>query len=74
MVVADRNRKFGEQVSKVEDKTENIDFALRTINSKVSKLEKQRSILKEEIVYLQSLSMRNNLMFSGIPELRAGII
>ncbi|KAH3696685.1 hypothetical protein DPMN_084161 [Dreissena polymorpha] len=72
MVEADRNQKFGEQLSKVEEKTESMDFALRTINSKVSELKKQRSVLQEEIVYLQSQSIRNNLMLSGIPELRAG--
>ncbi|KAH3855864.1 hypothetical protein DPMN_098434 [Dreissena polymorpha] len=49
MVVEDRNRKLWEQVTKVEEKTEIIDFALSTVNSK---------------------SMRNNYMFSGITEPR----
>ncbi|XP_052238593.1 uncharacterized protein LOC127849881 [Dreissena polymorpha] len=35
-------------------------------------MEKQRNNLQDEIVYLQSQSMRNNLVFSGIPETRTG--
>ncbi|KAH3884176.1 hypothetical protein DPMN_008149 [Dreissena polymorpha] len=72
LVVDDRNRKLGDQVAKVEEKTESIDFALNQVNSKVSELEKQRNNLQDEIVYLQSQSMRNNLVFSGIPETRTG--
>ena len=72
LVVEDRNRKLGEQVTRVEEKTESIDFALSAVDSKVSELEKQRNTLQEEVVYLQSQSMRNNLMFGGIPEPSAG--
>ncbi|KAH3881351.1 hypothetical protein DPMN_005276 [Dreissena polymorpha] len=74
MVVNDRNRKLGEQVTKVEEKTGSIDFVMSTVNSKVTKLEKKRSTLQEELVYLQSQSMRKDLMFSGIPKSRAGTI
>ena len=72
MVVEDRNRNFGEQVTRVEEKTDNIDFALSAANSKVSELEKQRNTLQEEVVFLQSQSMRTNLIFGGIPEPSAG--
>ena len=72
LVVEDRNRKLGEQVTRVEEKTESIDFALSAVDSKVSELEKQRNTLQEEVVYLQSQSMRNKLMFGGIPEPSAG--
>ncbi|KAH3888233.1 hypothetical protein DPMN_012264 [Dreissena polymorpha] len=52
--------------------TESIDFALSQVNSKVSELEKQRNNLQDEIVYSQSQSMKNNLVFSCIPETRTG--
>ena len=37
-------------------------------------LEKERDVLREEVTYLQSQSMRSNLLFSNIPEVRAGEI
>ena len=38
------------------------------VNDKVLALEKERDRLSDEVVYLQSQSMRNNLLFSNIPE------
>ena len=38
------------------------------INEKVLSLEKERNVLKDEVVYLQAQSMRNNLVFSNLPE------
>ncbi|XP_052259763.1 uncharacterized protein LOC127864106 [Dreissena polymorpha] len=64
----DRNRKLEERISKVEEKTESADFCLGMANSKMVELEKTDVRLREEVTYLQSHSMRNNLVFSGIAE------
>ena len=67
-VLEDRNRLNDERMRKLEDKTESQDFACGMLNDKVISLEKEKDALKDEVIYLQSQSMRNNLIFSNIPE------
>ncbi|KAH3853515.1 hypothetical protein DPMN_096040 [Dreissena polymorpha] len=38
------------------------------MSTRVSELERQRDKLYEEVTYLQSQSLRNNLIFTNIPE------
>ena len=64
----DRNILFDERLNKIEDKVESCDFAVGLVNDKIVTLEKEKDMLKDNIVYLQSQSMRNNLVFSNIPE------
>ncbi|KAH3801370.1 hypothetical protein DPMN_155019 [Dreissena polymorpha] len=64
----DRNRKFEERITTVEEKGDSMYFGLGMANSKNSMYEKTKDRLQEEVTYLQSHSMRNNLVFSGIPE------
>jgi len=52
----------------IEEKTESVDIALAQASSKISSLEKQRDELKNDLTYLQSQSMRSNLVFTNIPE------
>ena len=66
--VDEKSKKTDEQVTRVEEKVERCDFSLALANDKVLSLEKEKATLKENIVYLQSQSMRNNLTFSNIPE------
>jgi hypothetical protein len=66
--ISDTNKATIERVGKVEERVETTDFSLSLANSKVLELEKEKDSLKDEIVYLQSQSMRNNLVFSNIPE------
>jgi chromosome segregation ATPase len=66
--ISDTNKATIERVGKVEERVETTDFSLSLANSKVLELEKEKDSLKDEIVYLQSHSMRNNLVFSNIPE------
>ncbi|KAH3755190.1 hypothetical protein DPMN_189879 [Dreissena polymorpha] len=66
--IEDRNRKLEERIAKVEEKGDSMDFGLGMANSKITMLEKTKDRLQEEVTYLQPYSMRNNLVFSGIPE------
>ena len=68
VVISDNNKKSDERITKVEEKSETIDFNMGLANDKVVDLEKQRDKLKEDVVYLQSQSMRDNLIFSKITE------
>ncbi|KAH3696424.1 hypothetical protein DPMN_083889 [Dreissena polymorpha] len=36
--------------------------------SRIDELEKAREAMRDDISYLQSQSMRNNLMFTSVPE------
>jgi hypothetical protein len=64
----DIDKKTSERLSLIEEKTESVDFALAQASSKISSLEKQRDELKNDLTYLQSQSMRSNLVFTNIPE------
>ncbi|XP_053402918.1 uncharacterized protein LOC128558106 [Mercenaria mercenaria] len=61
-------KKTSERLASIEDKTESIDFALTQTSIKISTLEKQKEELRNDMSYLQAQSMRNNLVFSNIPE------
>lgn len=67
-VLEDRNKQNDERMRKIEEKSESQDFACGMLNDKVIELEKEKDALKDEVIYLQSQSMRNNLVFSNIPE------
>ena len=68
VVIADNNKKLDQRLTSVEEKTETTDFAMGMVNSKIVVLEKERDKLRDDVVYLQSQSMRNNLIFSNIKE------
>ena len=65
--------KVTERVMAVEEKVESTDFALGMLSDKVVTLEKERNLLKDEVTYLQSQSMRSYLLFSNIPEVSPGV-
>ena len=57
----------------IEETLESADFNLGLTNDKVAALEKQNEVLKDEVTYLQSQSMRNNLIFAKIEEAPVGV-
>ena len=73
LALEDKNKKVTERVVAVEEKVESTDFALGMLSDKVVTLEKERNLLKDEVTYLQSQSMRSNLLFSNIPEVSPGV-
>lgn len=68
--VHDKNKASDERILKVESITDSAQFSIGLAQDKIAKLEKEKSDMKDELNYLQSQSMRNNLIFSNIPEER----
>ncbi|XP_053406312.1 adhesion G-protein coupled receptor V1-like [Mercenaria mercenaria] len=71
--LTDQNTKCSERLTNVEDKAESTDFNLGIVNSKVEELQSKNKQLTEDLAYVQSQSMRNNLIFGNIEEARQGV-
>ncbi|XP_052278539.1 uncharacterized protein LOC127877007 [Dreissena polymorpha] len=68
VALEDRVRKVDERVTRIEDKVDGADFYAAQLSEWVQELEKQRDTLRDNVTYLQSQSMRNNLIFTGVSE------
>lgn len=64
----DQAKMINERVNKLEDKVDGTDINVAMMTSRVEELEKERDGLKDDVAYLKSQSMRNNLVFTGVPE------
>ena len=69
----DQSKKDDSRIRELQDKVESTDFSVGVTNDKVLQLEKEKDRLKDEVIYLQSQSMRNNLLFANIPEARSDV-
>ncbi|XP_060556293.1 uncharacterized protein LOC132716967 [Ruditapes philippinarum] len=56
----------------VEEKVESTDFNVGIVTSKITDLEDRNKKLNDDLVYIQSQSMRNNLIFTNIDEAPTG--
>ena len=61
--IMDTSKKSEGRISKIEGKA---DFSVGLTNDMVVEIERDNNRLRDEVVYLQSQSMRNNLTFSNI--------
>lgn len=52
----------------MEDKVDMADVNVGLVSSRITELEKERDDLRDDVAYLKSQSMRNNLIFTGVPE------
>ncbi|KAH3792189.1 hypothetical protein DPMN_145680 [Dreissena polymorpha] len=68
VVHEERANKVEERVSRLEDKVGAAELAER-----VQDLAKERDTLRENVSYLQSQSMRNNLVFTAKPEANGNV-
>jgi vacuolar-type H+-ATPase subunit I/STV1 len=57
-----------EKIDKITDRVESVELATGLNNDKLQQLEQENKTLKDSISYLQSQSMRNNLIFGNIEE------
>jgi len=64
----DKVKRVDDRVSRIEDKVDGADIGAALLQEKVQGLEKERDTLRSDISYLKSQSMRNNLVFTGVPE------
>ena len=62
------NKSFNDKIIKLDDRVDNIEMAEGQQQSKLQHLETENSKLKDSLSYLQSQSMRNNLVFCNIAE------
>jgi len=66
--VADSSKELSEKFTKLDDRVDNVEFRDGQKESRIHKLEQDNEKLKDTISYLQSQSMRNNLIFGNITE------
>ena len=57
-----------DKVDRVENKIDSVGVDIERAKRKILDLEKDNSKLREDMNYVQSQSMRNNLIFGNIPE------
>ena len=55
-------------ITKISDRIDTFEFALGTAHEQITQLNSDKKRMQDSILYLQSQSMRNNLVFSGITE------
>ncbi|KAH3806176.1 hypothetical protein DPMN_134492 [Dreissena polymorpha] len=68
VVHEDRAKKVEERVLRLEDKVDGVDIHAAELVERVQVLVKERDTLREDVSYLQSQSMRSNLIFTPVPE------
>ena len=64
----DINKSVIEKLSSTDDRADNLEFSLGKAHDAISSMGTESQKLKESVTYLQSQSMRNNLIFCNIPE------
>jgi predicted nucleic acid-binding Zn-ribbon protein len=64
----DRAKKTEERVRGLEDRVDSVDMETSLLSSRVVALEKQREELRDDLTYIKSQSMRNNLVFTNVAE------
>ena len=73
LLIHDENVKTANRLNIVEEKIESTDFNLGVMSSKVHELERNNKQMKDDLTYMQSQSMRNNLVFGNIDEAQVGV-
>ena len=54
------------KVHSLGERKDNVEFSLGLVREKMSNLEQENKRVKDDLLYLQSQSMRNNLVFGNI--------
>ncbi len=66
--VSDKSKEDSVRLNKLDDRLDTVEFTSGSAHDKITAMEKENAKLKDSVVYLQSQSMRNNLIFGNIPE------
>lgn len=66
--VEDKTKITNDKINTIDERVEGLEFAEGLSRDKLTQLEEQNEKLKDTISYLQSQSMRNNLVFCNIKE------
>ncbi|KAH3723499.1 hypothetical protein DPMN_049287 [Dreissena polymorpha] len=68
VAIEDTVKKVDKRVTRIEDKVDGADIHAAQLSERVQELEKERNTLRDNVSYLKSQSMRNNLIFVGVTE------
>lgn len=68
VALGDNTKITNERVNHVENRVDLVDMETVLLSTRVADLEKERDELREDLTYMKSQSMRNNLIFTNIPE------
>ena len=66
--VYDNTNTVASKLSETQSKVESLEFAVGISNDKLTQMQKEKDTMHSDLLYLQSQSMRNNLIFSRLPE------
>jgi predicted nuclease with TOPRIM domain len=66
--VHDQHKTLDNTLTSIAERCERVEFISAEYQSRVEELEKENSSLKDKVTYLESQSMRNNLVLSGFKE------
>jgi chromosome segregation ATPase len=66
--VHDQNKALDHTLSKIDERIERVEFISAEYQSRIDVLEKENTNLKDKVTYLESQSMRNNLVLGGLKE------
>ncbi|KAH3695189.1 hypothetical protein DPMN_082645 [Dreissena polymorpha] len=65
VAIDERVQKVDQRVTHLEDKVDGADIHAAQLSERMQELEKERDTLRDNVSYLQSQTMRNNLIFTG---------
>jgi len=68
VAMEDRAKRGDERLDRLEDRVDGTVIGVARVESRLADLEKQREELRDDMTYMKSQSMRNNLVFTNIPE------
>jgi len=68
VAIDERVQKVDQRVTRLEDKVDGADIHAAQLSERMQELEKERDTLRDNVSYLQSQTMRNNLIFTGVVE------
>ena len=66
--VHDKMNATDNKLSETQSHMEALEFTLGLTSDRLELMQRDRDALREDVLYMQSQSMRNNLMFSRLPE------
>ncbi|KAH3690076.1 hypothetical protein DPMN_193038 [Dreissena polymorpha] len=61
-------KKVNDGVNRAEDKVDGADIHTAQMPYRIDELYTEREAMRDDVSYLQSQRMRNNLMFTSVPE------
>lgn len=72
LAIDDKMKKVDDRVTRLENAADGADIHSAQVASRVEVLEKEKERLQDDLAYVKSQTMRNNLIFVGVPEDNTG--